>query len=204
MDALLERMDAIANAVNSFTSEAVQQEALSALIAAFEGRSHGNKSPHPPAPEKPQPYTEPDQPEEAPPNANKGAKPKSSKPKNTGRGSTNDWKMVKDLNLHPSSKPSFADFIEGKKPSSNEDRYAVVVYYLSEILGVSAVTIHQVGTIFRLTKSWKEPTNLASGLRVASSRKGTIDTRNYEDIKITPAGRNFVDHDLPSKPKGSK
>ena len=40
LDALLRYMDAIAKAVNAFTSEAVQHEAFSALIAAFEGKRH--------------------------------------------------------------------------------------------------------------------------------------------------------------------
>lgn len=197
-------MDAIAKAVNSFTSETVQHEAFSSLIAAFEGRRHGAKGTHPPAAPEPA-AVEPEEPGEMPNTGNDGAKPpKASKPKKASKGSTSEWKMVKDLDLHPSGKQSFVDFIAEKQTASNEDRYAAVVYYLAEILEVPAVTIHQVGTIFRLTKTWKEPTNVASGLRVASSRKGTVDTKNYEDIKITPAGRNFVEHSLPPKAKATK
>jgi hypothetical protein len=40
LDALLGRMGAIAEAVNAFSSEAVQHEAFSALIAAFHGKRH--------------------------------------------------------------------------------------------------------------------------------------------------------------------
>jgi hypothetical protein len=78
------------------------------------------------------------------------------------------------------------------------------VYYLSEILGVEKVSVDYIGTVFRLIRDWKEPTNLSGGLRMASSRKGTLDTSDYDDIKLTPTGRNFVEHDLPPKMKGSK
>jgi hypothetical protein len=121
-----------------------------------------------------------------------------------GKAVRSDWKMVKDLDLNPNNKQSFDDFIKEKEPKSNEDKYPAVTYYLSEILEVGKVTIDHIGTVFRLTKSWKEPTDLAAGLRVASSRKGTIDTSSYDDIKVTPAGRNFVEHDLPATKKSKK
>jgi hypothetical protein len=55
LDALLSRMDAIAKAVNAFTSETVQQEAFSALVAAFEGKRHSGKHGHtPPAEVEPE------------------------------------------------------------------------------------------------------------------------------------------------------
>lgn len=43
LDVLLTHMSAMAEAVNAFNSEAVQHEAFSVLIAAFEGKHHGAK-----------------------------------------------------------------------------------------------------------------------------------------------------------------
>jgi hypothetical protein len=201
LDALLTRMDAIAKAVNSFKSETVQHEAFSALVAAFEGKRHGTRPAAAPTQE----------PEHEPGGDASVSEPATGKPgsgnaktKRATKDARAEWRMVKELDLRPPGKQSLEDFIEEKKPSSNEDKYAAVVYYLSEILEVPAVTIHQVGTVFRLTKSWKEPTDLASGLRTASSRKGTVDTKSYDDIKLTPTGRNFIDHELPPKEKAKK
>jgi hypothetical protein len=209
LDALLARMDAMAKAANAFTSEALQKEAFAAMIAAFEGKRHSAQ--HRSAPDL---TSEPQRIEDAdadvtqttpPSNGDKRTKVKSSAGvKGSAREPRSQWKMVKDLNLRPDGKQSFEAFAEEKKPSSNEDRYVVVVYYFKEIVGLPVVTIHQVGTVFRLMKTWKEPIDVNAGLRVASYRKGTLDTNDMEDIKLTPAGRNLVEHDLPPKPKGKK
>jgi hypothetical protein len=195
-------MDAIAKAVNSFTSETVQHEAFAALMAAFEGGRHRAKATQTPPSLSEQETQRAEPAEEAAAAGSLSNGSKVPRSRRAGKDTRNEWKMVRDLDLRPEGKQSFADFIEVKQPASNEDRYAVVVYYLSEILGMD-VNIHQVGTVFRLTKEWKEPTALASGLRVAASRKGTVSVSN-EEIKLTPAGRNFVEHDLPPRPKKSK
>ncbi len=203
LDALLERMEAIAKAVNSFTSEAVQHEAFSALVTAFEGKRHPVKVAHSSVVE-PEAY-EPEDVADQPAAGGNGSKPtRANKQRKPSKASATEWKMVKDLDLHPVGKQSFDEYITEKQPASNEDKYAVIVYYLTDILEIPAVTIDQVGTVFRLTKAWSEPTSVASGLRTTSSRKGTLDMKNYNDIKITPTGRNFVEHSLPSKTKGAK
>jgi hypothetical protein len=204
LDELLSRMPVIAAAVNAFTSEAVQHEAFSALIVAFEGRrDSGTSGPATVATDAHETRSGEIRGTATPLTAKAPKTEKSKKQRKLWKGSDGEWRVVKDLDIYGNGRKSFEDFIAEKRPSSNEDRYVVVVYYLSEILGVSAVSIHQVGTVFRLTKAWKEPTNVAGGLSVAASRKGTLDTKDYEDIKITPAGRNFVEHDLPPKPKSS-
>jgi hypothetical protein len=210
LDALLARMDAMAKAANAFTSEALQKEAFAAMIAAFEGKRQSvqhRSAPHLPTEPQRAEHADADATQMQPPatNGDKSAKVKSSvKVKSSAKESRSQWKMVKDLDLHPEGKQSFEAFVEEKKPSSNEDKYVIIVYYLKEIAGTPAVTIHQVGTVFRLMKSWKVPINVNSGLRVVSHRKGTFDTEDMEDIKLTPGGHNLVEHDLPPKPKGSK
>lgn len=197
LDALLERMDAIAEAVNAFSSEAVQHEAFSALIAAFRGGNHGLT----------QHVAESETGDllagfNAEAASSTQRRSATAAPKRGAKTVRSDWKMIKDLDLNPKGKASFNDFIAEKRPKSFEDRYAVTVYYLSEIL--DKVTIDHIGTAFRLTQSWKEPLDLAAGLRVTSSRKGTIDTSSYQDVKITPAGRNLVEHELPRTEKAKK
>jgi len=193
LDALLTRMSAIAEAVNAFNSEAVQHEAFSALIAAFEDNHHNAKRQHPRA-------AGPGHLTDAPPaEIPAPAKPANGPPrtKRSSKDPRSEWKMVRDLDLNPAGKQSFNEFISEKNPRTNEEKYAAAVFYLAETLEMPKVTIHHVGSTFRLTKSWKEPIDLGGGLRVTASRKGTIDTTSYDDIKITPAGRNLIEHELP-------
>lgn len=192
LDVLLTRMSAIAEAVNAFNSEAVQHEAFSALMTAFEGKNHSARQQHTRAME-PEPPTNM-------PAAEKPARAKransSQAKKRIARDPRSEWKMIKDLDLNPMEQQSFGDFISEKKPRSNEDKYPAVIYYLSEVLELPKVNINHIGSVFRLMK-WKEPSDLAAGLRVTASRKGTIDTSALDDVKITPAGRNLIIHELP-------
>lgn len=203
LDVLLTRMPSIAEAVNKFTSEAVQAEAFASLVAAFEGRRHGAAKR--PASETP---IENDGSDATPPEGSSGepvTKTGSGQRRKKGSGDGKaDWNMVHTLNLMPDGKQSFEAFIEEKQPKSNEDKYAVAVYYLQEVLGVSPVTKNEVGTLFRLTRARKEPAKVLTGLRTTSSRKSTVIATNPDDIKITPQGRNFVEHELPITPKPKK
>lgn len=200
LDALLERMPKIAEAVNAFASGTVQQEAFLSLIAAFAGKTArtlvealpqmGNLS-----------ETEPESPTTADQESvtAKASVPNGKKTRKKSGSLKADWTLNKDLDLHPSGKQSFEDFAAEKQPRSNEDRYAVVVYYLEEILGLSPITRNEVGTVFRRMAGWQEPANVGAALRVTQSRKSTVNCTELDDIKITPAGRNFVEHKLPAK-----
>ncbi|TIN25779.1 MAG: hypothetical protein E5Y31_15985 [Mesorhizobium sp.] len=199
LDALLSRMDSIAKAVNAFTSEAVQHEAFSALVAAFEGRRHSTKQSHATA-EVP----EPEQPPALPEQKSASGASNNGKARKATKGKQSSWIFLKDLDLRPNGKKSLEDFVEEKQPASNEDKYAVVVYYFSEVAELPAVSVNHVGSAFRLMKNWREPGDVSASLRITSSRKGTLDTSNLESIKITPTGRNFVEHELPSPPKAKK
>jgi len=43
------------------------------------------------------------------------------------------------------------------------------------------------------------PAILEVWLRMTAHRKNWIDTADLDDLKTTPHGRNFVEHDLPRK-----
>lgn len=199
LDALLSRMPSIAEAINAFTSETVQQEAFAALVAAFEGKRHSARhaTTEQAASAGDQPEATNDDPKEQGTPALNG-KTKKRKPAGTGKS---DWTMVRELDLHPTGKKSFEEFAAEKQPKSHEDKYALIVYYLEQILELPAVTRSHIGTVFRLTSGWPEPISVGSGLRTTASRKGTIDTSNPENIKTTPNGRNFVELKLPASPK---
>lgn len=192
---LLGRMKQIADVVNGFASESVQQQAFSALYqAATSGvRSLEGVGDRDSSVKAPSGGTPPGAAREA------AAIEQPSRQRRRSNASSSDWTFDKSLDLRPAGKLSFSDFVEQKQPRSNEDRFAAVIYYLTEVLEFPAVTADHVGSVFRLTPSWREPSGLPTRLRVTSSRKGTFSTSNMKDIKLTPHGRNFVEHDLPPK-----
>ena len=204
LDNLLKRMPEIAAAENSFTSEVIQEAAFAALISAygvtltgFSSSSEGKK----------EETKEPDTPNGASALVDEGLNSRPSQNKRAKRssgGSKDSFKFLRDLDLRPQGKKSFSDFAAEKNPISNEDKYAVAVYYLQHILEISEINADHVGTIFRLTEGWREPSDVKAALRVASARKGTIDTSNPLAIRTTPHGRNFVEHDLPAPTKTKK
>lgn len=199
LDALLERMPKIAEAVNAFNSEAVQQEAFSSLVAAFGGH-HRKSHVLPPKPAEQNPALEEQQSEPQRGTETVSNPPPTSQQKRRkkGGGNSNGWSPV-DIELHPENEQSFEDFIAEKQPTNDQERYAVVVYYLEETLKLNPITMNEIGTVFRRTNAWKEPTNLRSGLQNAAFRKLYIDVSNMSNIKITTAGRNFVRRELPHK-----
>ncbi|HJQ52712.1 MAG TPA: hypothetical protein VJ825_02605 [Gemmatimonadaceae bacterium] len=183
-DKLLELMPRIAEAVNHFQSADLQRQAFQALVDTF-----ADKRPKPaPAHTEAQPAPLAD--------VSSGGGARGNRRRDPVRYAP---KIVRDLDLTPAGKKSFADFIAEKQPQSNQDRYAAVVYYLEHELGLPAVTLDHVATVFRVTPNWKEPTNILSGITAAASRKGTIDTSSLNSLKTTPVGRNFVEHELPAK-----
>jgi hypothetical protein len=119
----------------------------------------------------------------------------------TRRGSAGSPTMVKDLDLAPTGKTSFKDFIAEKSPMTQHDRSVVSVYWLSQIAGVSRITVSDIFTCYRHAAGWKVPANLANGLAVTANRKGFFDTSDLQDIKLKPHGINRVEHELPKKPK---
>jgi hypothetical protein len=197
-DGLLKRMPEIAQVVNAFQSEAVQREAFLSLVEALSGRPHITHR-HPPEPEhrKEAPVEEPVR--------TRNTDAQGSEAKRNGRRRRESIrpapKLIRDLDLSPSGKKSFQHFIEEKRPKSNEDKYAVIVYYLQHELELNPVKLDHIFSVFRLTPGWKEPANILSGITTAASRKSTIDTGDLDDLKTTPQGRNFVEHELPPKDK---
>lgn len=196
LDALLNRIEKIAKAVNSFSSDAVQQRAFDTLMAAFDTDLGASKAAQPSIALAAQ---------RAPEGQATGTIQKrghgSGKKKREAPAAKNAPKLIRDLNLRPAGKPSFDDFVAEKQPRDNQEKFLVAIYYLEQIAGIQPVTDAHVGTVFRMTGGWREPGNLGSGLRMTAHRKNTIDTSDLDDLKTTPHGRNFVEHDLPHQKK---
>lgn len=184
-DSLLAEMPRIAEAVKAFP-EAVQPKAFEALMAELTGRA-------------------------APRNTTDKTTPKRRTSKATLQGQESDKKgsrrrtgtpsAIRELDLTPDGKPSLKEFVQEKQPKTNHDKNVVSVYYLAEILELDGVTVNHVFTCYK-DMNWREPANLANNLALTASRKRFLNTAKFDAINLTPAGRNHVQHDLPSSRKG--
>ena len=195
LDDLLGRMPAIAKAVSAFP-EAVQQSAFDALIAAATGDTVPAPVPHDGGGEvAPKRRRSGTRPRKAEPNA------ESSNAKPRRAAGPSQPKIVKELDLRPKGRASFADFVKTKNPTNNHDKHAVAIYYLSNEAGLSTVSSDDVFTAWR-DAGWKLPPDFLASLRLTASKKRFLDTSNSEALRLLNTGVNRVEHDLPVHKKG--
>lgn len=196
LKSLLEAMPRIAEVVNKFKSEEVQKLAFQHCLRFLGNDEMGGDDPDVVTEDavsvskkkKRRPATS-SKSDAQPPNREKGRKRKKASPS-----------LVKDLNLRPANKKQLSDFFEEKQPQNNQKMFAVFVYYLKNEADVSEVTPDHIYTCFKHLKK-PIPKNLNGALHTAANRDGYIDTSNIQDIQMTTHGENFVDHELPPKPK---
>jgi hypothetical protein len=129
---------------------------------------------------------------------NKKKSIKSNKPKKQGKAKAS-YSIIKDLILKPKNKKSFRDFIKEKKPSNHKEKIVVCIYYLSKSLEKQNVNINHVYTCYK-DADWKVPADFKNMLHQAGS-EGWLDTKDGENIIVTPIGENLVEHDIPRKEK---
>jgi len=103
----------------------------------------------------------------------------------------------KGVNLAPEGKQSWVEFAAEKKPSSNEQKYTVCVYWLLEIAGLSKATINQIVSQY-LAAKWAIPSN-PRNIASKTSTSGYIDSKDQSDLKLTSQGTALVANQLPAK-----
>lgn len=111
------------------------------------------------------------------------------------------YEIVKDLVLTAEGdKPSLKEFCSQTNPRSNYEHNAVFSYYLLKVQEKKPIGVNDIYTCYKEVR--KRVPIIAVSLS-ETSRKGWLDTSDMSDIKITPRGENFVEHDLPKvkKPK---
>ncbi|WP_311243924.1 hypothetical protein [Microbacterium sp. WCS2018Hpa-23] len=130
----------------------------------------------------------------APASTDAGSKPTPRARKNgskPGKSASNDL----SIDLFPEGKTSFKDFAAEKAPSTNNERYAVAVYWILRVAELEAATVAQVMSCF-MVADWRLPNdsgNGASKSRVA----GYLSSGSSEDLKLSSIGLNLVKSDLP-------
>lgn len=105
--------------------------------------------------------------------------------------------IIKDLSLSPKGKKSFKEFRNEKKPISHYEKITFCVYYLTKILGIDKISLNHIYTCYKAGLG-KGPNDYKNMLHQTGS-KGWLDTKDGENILITPIGEDIIEHDLPKK-----
>lgn len=109
----------------------------------------------------------------------------------------------KSLDTAPSGKQSWKDFAAEKKPTNQNDRNLLAVYWLKETAEHEKVNTSKVLTLY-LDVHWPAPSDPKNSLQVTASQTGLIDTSDMDDIKVAPRGISRVHIDLPPAEKAKK
>lgn len=120
----------------------------------------------------------------------------SSKSKSTGN-STKSYSLVTSLNLISNGNESLKDFYAKYLVKSNFDRNIIILYYLKNVVGEENVGINHIYTCYK-SLSQRVP-NIYQSLLDTKNRKGWIDTSDTEDLKVTVAGENYIEHEIIKK-----
>jgi len=109
----------------------------------------------------------------------------------SGKSASNDL----EIDLFPEGKTSFKEFAAEKAPGTNDERYAVAVYWILRVAELETATVAQVMSCF-MVADWRLPTNAANG--ASKSRvAGYLSSGSSEDLKLSSIGINLVKSDLP-------
>lgn len=111
------------------------------------------------------------------------------------------YSFVKDLNLQPAGTVSLRDFFASKATQTQQEQITVILHYLTKTLELDNVGPNHIYTALK-DVDVQVPADIGAVIRNIAFRKNWIDSSNSDDLKLTVAGENFVEHDL-QKRKGS-
>lgn len=109
--------------------------------------------------------------------------------------SSSNTKIIKSLNFKPSGKTEFLDFIEQKKPKSQNEKCTLAAYYLLNQMNIEKVGVAHIRTAFKFA-SWPLPSDLRNRLSQAGT-EGLLEIVSEEEIHVTSIGENLIEHKLP-------
>ena len=112
-----------------------------------------------------------------------------------------DYKLLEDLDLSAGkNRVSLVGFMDQKFPITNEERNLVFLYYLQYMLKTRTRTADHVYTCYKAAKI-RVPLNLESSLQITASQRRWIKITKTGRLSVTPAGKLYVEKQLPKKLK---
>lgn len=104
------------------------------------------------------------------------------------------YQIIPSLNLKPSGKKSLEDFYLEHPVNSNFEYNLLFIYYLEKVLNEKFINIDHIYTCYKALNI-KVP-NIYQSIADTKKRKGWIDSSNMNDLKISIAGENYLEHTL--------
>lgn len=132
--------------------------------------------------------------------ANSGKKASKKKSATSGSGKAT-VKMLNDLDLSgDKDKPKLRDYYAKFKPTKNYQRNLIFVYYLTEVLGMTGVTMDHIYTCYRTVPGVKAPKSakaLEQSLRDTTRDKAWLNIDDINNIKAGNPGLDYMEIDMP-------
>lgn len=172
-------MDDISRAVNSFASPELQSKVAGALLASFERTDTELGIPDFPGLRV---VTDP------------GRSAEYEDPVPEVPDDSEEYSVLRYLDLHGSGSPSFQEFAESCSVENADDQCLVAVYWLARKADLSPVTVDQVYTCFRAA-GWSIPDDLGRQLCHAW-RMGLLSSARYDDLVMSDEGIERVERNL--------
>lgn len=190
-DERLERVRKAAEVISGLPTKTLQAEAFHYLLGQPLPKRTKTPSPEPVAKGegKPEPSAH------AITDVDAGSPEKSGSPANgkksgTKRARPSSVSPDKALELAPSGKQSFAEFVAEKKPTTHIEKYTVCVYWMLEVAEYPKATISQIVTCYH-AMNWTLPTDIRNTASQAG-KKQFDNTGGLDDIKLSTLGRNLI------------
>jgi hypothetical protein len=200
-DQALDAMPRIAAAVNSFTSESTQRLALDALLrlAGLADGPRGADGAAGPGLTVVPPLEE-DEAEHGGRREVAGgasAKQEGGRPRRARKAAVKSWRP-RDIDFRSAGGATLRQFAEEKAPGTFYEKNVVILFFLEETLGTSPIDPSHILAGYQHC-GWKAPKDPENSLCKTKSEKGWLDTSDVNNIRLTHAGREFVQYDLPAK-----
>ena len=125
-------------------------------------------------------------------NSRTTVKLKKTKTKATSKGTLS---LVNTLNLNPSNEKSLKDFFSQFLSKTFFEKNLLFIYYLERLLHVDGIGINHIYTCYK-NAGEKVPGNLYQSLVDTKNQKGWIESKEINNLRITIAGENYVEHDF--------
>jgi hypothetical protein len=119
--------------------------------------------------------------------------------KKSKSSSSKEPKYLTDFDFKPSGQKSLKEYYNEFLAKTNYDRNLIFLYYLQEILKINDITIDHIYSCYREV-GLKIP-SFPQTLIDTTANKGWITTANTSDLKVTRAGINYIQHDMPKNDK---
>lgn len=117
--------------------------------------------------------------------------------KKTKPSTNQNYSLIASLNLVSKGSMSLKDYFNQFVTKNNFENNIVILNYLKNEMKEDNVGVNHVYTCYK-NLGIKVP-SIKQSLFDTRHRKGWIDTSNIEDLKITVAGENFMDHEIAKK-----